>query len=299
MSYSLSGDFIETCDCTVICPCWVDEDPVGGHCTGLIAWHLEKGSRICGHDVGGCTVVSISTHAGNRRDGDNTTTMLYIQTADADAAIVESKDAETTFSDTGTAPVDAPESPSAVVDAGGTGPAPAGAQETEPLEARQFRWLTEAFSGRMEGPLAELAEVSGTVVGSKRARISIGAGAAKNSWRIKVNPLTPGRQDADQPCAVEAEGHPQVFDEADGNQQPLTLRHTALSHELGHGPQNQGQPIPEEVVAQKGDRLFVNVGALPAGHLDVFDRSGMRGYFRYFQSSNAGARQPRDVETHS
>ena len=62
-----------------------------------------------------------------------------------------------------------------MVDAGDSGPAPAAAQEPEPLEARQFRWLTEAFSGRMEGPLAELAEVSGTVVGSKRARISIGA----------------------------------------------------------------------------------------------------------------------------
>jgi hypothetical protein len=265
MSYSLSGHFIETCDCTVICPCWVDEDPVGGHCTGLIAWEIDDGSRISGHDVSGCTVVSISTHAGNRRDGDNTTTMLYIDV-------------------TGTGAQDP-----------GTEGTSGEADNTEPLETRQFRWLTEAFSGRMEGPLEGLAEVSGTVVGSKRAHISIGAGAAKNSWRIKVNPLTPGQQNPAEPCAVEAEGHPQVFDEDDGNQQPLTLRHTALSHELGHRPQAQEQPVPEEVIAQKGDHLFVNVGALPAGYLEVFDRSGMTGFFSYFEPSNAGDQQPSDT----
>ena len=77
MSYRFSGHFIESCDCTVICPCWVDDDPVGGHCTGFIAWQIDQGgiAVVDGTRVDGCKVVSVATHAGNRRDGDNTTTM--------------------------------------------------------------------------------------------------------------------------------------------------------------------------------------------------------------------------------
>ena len=26
MSYTLTGSFIEACDCFIVCPCWVDED---------------------------------------------------------------------------------------------------------------------------------------------------------------------------------------------------------------------------------------------------------------------------------
>ena len=78
MSYALSGTFLEACDCTVICPCWVDDDPVGGHCTGLIAWHLAPGSLINGVGMDDRTVVSVSTHLGNRRDGSNATTVLYV-----------------------------------------------------------------------------------------------------------------------------------------------------------------------------------------------------------------------------
>jgi len=82
MDYNISGDFIETCDCFLMCPCWVDDDPDEGHCTGLFAWRLAARSRIDGVDVAGRTVVSVSTHTGNRRDG-GTATALFI---DADAS---------------------------------------------------------------------------------------------------------------------------------------------------------------------------------------------------------------------
>ncbi|MFW6187224.1 MAG: DUF1326 domain-containing protein [Actinomycetota bacterium] len=78
MEYTLAGEFLEACDCTVICPCWVDDDPVGGHCTGFILWRLGDGSTIDGRGVAGCTVVSVSTHSGYRRDADSTTTVLYV-----------------------------------------------------------------------------------------------------------------------------------------------------------------------------------------------------------------------------
>ncbi|WP_396415809.1 DUF1326 domain-containing protein [Kocuria sp.] len=38
MDYTLTGEFLEACDCTVICPCWVDDDPTEGHCTGFVLW---------------------------------------------------------------------------------------------------------------------------------------------------------------------------------------------------------------------------------------------------------------------
>lgn len=76
MRYTLAGNFLESCDCTVICPCWVDDDPVGGHCTGFILWRITNG-RMDGQDVSGCQIVSVSTHSGNRRDS-ATTSVLYV-----------------------------------------------------------------------------------------------------------------------------------------------------------------------------------------------------------------------------
>lgn len=77
MSYDLSGDFVEACDCSVICPCWLEEVPDDGHCTGLFAWSLAAGSHIRGVDVGGLAVVAVSVHASTRRNG-RTRTVLYV-----------------------------------------------------------------------------------------------------------------------------------------------------------------------------------------------------------------------------
>lgn len=225
MSYFLTGSFIEACDCTVICPCWVDDDPVGGHCTGLIAWHLDSGSLVNGVPMDDRSVVSVSTHLGNRRDGSNTTTMLYVDSAASD---------------------------------------------------EQFGWLTQAFSGLLEGPVADLAEVSGLVAGSERAAIAIQpatGGAGTDEWAVVVTALS----SADV-SLVHALGSPKVFP---GETEPLTLTSTALSKELGVPPAGA-------VVAQDGKSLAVNVGALPAGTLTVTGRSGMRGKFRYRFADSVG-----------
>jgi hypothetical protein len=68
MSYELRGLFLEACDCRVICPCWLDEEPDESSCTGLIAWYVESG-EIDGVDVSGLTVTSLSHHEGHRRTG--------------------------------------------------------------------------------------------------------------------------------------------------------------------------------------------------------------------------------------
>ena len=215
MSYTLRGTFIEACDCSVICPCWVDDDPVGGHCTGLIAWHIDGGT-VNGIEMGGCQVVSVSSHSGNRRSSTNTTSVLYI-------------DREATND--------------------------------------QFRELTEAFSGRIGGPLQGLAAVSGVVVGREKAAISVGNDpTADGQWQVLVHTGNP------QVPIIRATGSPKVFDEGT---EPLTLEHTALDQELGI---SEKEP---RVTAQQGQNLTVNVGALPAGTLAVDGRSGMRGSFFY------------------
>lgn len=226
MSYSMSGDFIEACDCTVVCPCWVDNDPVGGHCTGLVAWTITSGT-IDRDPVSGCKVVAVSTHLGNRRQGSNSTTMLYIDDRDYSG----------------------------------------NASHADLLEQ-----LKKAFSGDIDGPLEELASVSGIVVGAEAANIDILHGKGRRraaEWEVTVSPLL-----LPSVKVVHATGRPKRLD----NQQPLTLRQTALSLEFGVPTEGQGEGA---VTAQDGLKLTVNVGALPAGNLDVIQRSGMRGEFKY------------------
>ncbi|HZV73699.1 MAG TPA: DUF1326 domain-containing protein [Conexibacter sp.] len=65
MGYELRGRFFEACDCSVPCPCWFEQSPDDDECTGLIAWHVERGT-INGFDVSGLTAVSMSQHRGHR-----------------------------------------------------------------------------------------------------------------------------------------------------------------------------------------------------------------------------------------
>jgi hypothetical protein len=82
MGYFLTGVFTEACDCTLICPCWLDDAPEEAHCTGLFAWQLDRTATIEGAGVGGLSVVSVSTHAGGRRDGATTTALFIDRNAD-------------------------------------------------------------------------------------------------------------------------------------------------------------------------------------------------------------------------
>lgn len=58
MTYSLSGDFYEACDCEVVCSCWTGVAPDMGVCTGLYAWHITAGT-VDGLDVAGCSAMLI------------------------------------------------------------------------------------------------------------------------------------------------------------------------------------------------------------------------------------------------
>ena len=38
MSYHLEGRLLEVCNCRVLCPCWIGEDPDFGTCDTIVAW---------------------------------------------------------------------------------------------------------------------------------------------------------------------------------------------------------------------------------------------------------------------
>ena len=44
MGYHLEGRLLEVCNCRVLCPCWIGEDPDFGTCDTIVAWHFDKGT---------------------------------------------------------------------------------------------------------------------------------------------------------------------------------------------------------------------------------------------------------------
>lgn len=221
MGYQLSGQFIEACDCYVVCPCWVDDDPDEGHCTGLFAWMLDPGSHLGGMDVGGRRVVAVTSHRGNRRTA-RSSTVIFVD------------------------------------------------QEAGPEQAAR---LADAFAGQADGPLADLAVVSGDIVSRAQAWIEIRASddAGRTGWTVTVRQL-PDPRTPRSPTAtyVRATGEPRSFDDGP----PMTLTHHALAKELG-----DTRDVP--VTSQQGEQLDIRVGALEGGWVEVNGRSGMRGRFSY------------------
>ena len=118
MSYEMRGQFLEACDCHVMCPCWFQAEPDDSECTGMVAWSIEQG-RVNGVEVSGLGVVSVSYHGGHRH-GAKARVALYVDEGASD---------------------------------------------------EQQQALAEAFTGRLGGPLGELAEMTGEVSSVQRAPI--------------------------------------------------------------------------------------------------------------------------------
>jgi hypothetical protein len=68
MAYRLKGSILEVCDCNVLCPCWIGEDPDGGTCEGVVAYHIDEGT-VNGVDVSGRTIAGTAHIPGNIFEG--------------------------------------------------------------------------------------------------------------------------------------------------------------------------------------------------------------------------------------
>lgn len=78
MSWELSGRMLEVCNCTLLCPCWVDmsAQPDQGWCGTAILFDIERG-KVAGQDLGGRRVVLAAEIPGSFAGGDFTV-RLYI-----------------------------------------------------------------------------------------------------------------------------------------------------------------------------------------------------------------------------
>jgi hypothetical protein len=68
MAYHLEGRLLEVCNCRVLCPCWIGEDPDFGTCDTIVAWRFDKGT-VDGVDVSGRTIALIAHVPGNILQG--------------------------------------------------------------------------------------------------------------------------------------------------------------------------------------------------------------------------------------
>lgn len=64
MGYKLEGKLLEACSCKAPCPCWIGDDPDGGKCDALLAYHYDRG-EINGVDVSGLTLALAVKVPGN------------------------------------------------------------------------------------------------------------------------------------------------------------------------------------------------------------------------------------------
>ena len=76
MAYQMEGRLLEVCDCNVLCPCWIGEDPDGGTCEAALAYGIDKGT-VEGVDVSGLVVAAIAHIPGNVLQG-NWDTVFFV-----------------------------------------------------------------------------------------------------------------------------------------------------------------------------------------------------------------------------
>jgi hypothetical protein len=75
-TYDLRGDLIEACLCMGPWPCWVGDDPDGGHCNSFTGYHIREG-HARGVDLSGLSLVSLVQIPGNVAAG-NWSEVLFV-----------------------------------------------------------------------------------------------------------------------------------------------------------------------------------------------------------------------------
>ncbi len=131
MAYHLEGRLLEVCDCRVLCPCWIGEDPDNGTCDSVLAYRFDAGT-IDGVDVTGRTVAMVAHIPGNVLNG-NFRIALYLDQGASDA---------------------------------------------------QQEALVNVYSGKLGGPVAELAKLVGEVVSVERVPITFDVNEGRGTLTV-------------------------------------------------------------------------------------------------------------------
>jgi hypothetical protein len=146
MGYQLEGKILEVCDCNVLCPCWIGEDPDNGTCDAVLAYHIDKG-MIEGTDVSGLTIGLFGHIPGNVLQG-NWQIVVFMD---------------------------------------------------DKASPQQEGAILSAWSGKLGGPLADMAKLIGEIRAVERAPISFSVHEGEGALRIGTvaeATLTPYRNPA-------------------------------------------------------------------------------------------------------
>jgi hypothetical protein len=131
MAYQLEGKLLEVCNCNVLCPCWIGEDPDNGTCDTVVAYHIDQGA-INGTDVSGLTLALVAYIPGNILQG-NWRVAVFVD----DKASPQQQDA-----------------------------------------------LLNVWTGKLGGPVADLAKLVGEVVTVQRAPITFTVSEGEGTLKI-------------------------------------------------------------------------------------------------------------------
>ncbi|MBI4905424.1 MAG: DUF1326 domain-containing protein [Acidobacteria bacterium] len=131
MPYELEGRLLEVCDCKVLCPCWIGEDPDNGTCDGVVTHHFDKGT-IDGVDVSGLSIALLGRIPGNILQG-NWKVVVVID---------------------------------------------------DKASPQQEQALMNCYSGKLGGPVADLAKLVGEIVSVQRAPIGFQVTEGKGTLSV-------------------------------------------------------------------------------------------------------------------
>jgi hypothetical protein len=73
-SWTINGDWFDTCNCAIPCPCTFAQPPTSGECEGILAWHVRKG-HYGDVPLDGLNVMALGRFQGNIWEGKSKATM--------------------------------------------------------------------------------------------------------------------------------------------------------------------------------------------------------------------------------
>jgi len=82
-SWHVTGDWFDTCNCSIPCPCTFAQAPTSGDCDGILAWHIRTGS-YGDVRVDGLSVMAVGSFTGNIWEGQNKASMAMFLDERAD-----------------------------------------------------------------------------------------------------------------------------------------------------------------------------------------------------------------------
>lgn len=81
--WHVQGDWFDTCNCSVPCPCTFAQPPTTGECEGILAWHIRKG-RYGDVHLDGLNVMALGAFKGNLWAGEAKASMAMFVDERAD-----------------------------------------------------------------------------------------------------------------------------------------------------------------------------------------------------------------------